>query len=629
MKKYILFIFLLLITISTATAYTTTNIQHYMTSGDALADVSNQSAIYDSHQGYLYYANPARLPTSLVSGIQGNSLRFTTGFTTQWSGANLGNETNLTLENDNFAINYWIKVYGVYSRQGIEFSAFKANTVNQNVALEMNINVSNIRQITQYVYGGSSSVKVLNNTLLNVWNMYTLSYNLTNKQFQLWVNGVDYGLFTAYDLPATIDVVRFKLYDQAIDEILFLQETLNQSEVDSLYNSGVGLNYAETLANADDYTGGNVTEFTYFCYNSTALCNSGYYDDVNATYYCYSGQLEDCALGCAIDNPAYCTGSPPQQANTTLFENAVFSQNQCVVSAGTDYLCTNSIYNNVSNSFLCNIDDIIPCQAGCINHVLDTNNSQFWLYDMTKTCNTIYSDVITGLNMECTLFWTTQSLIASYLQNIFGQTCNSYDNITIPYTYCTDSLTQSEIFTAYPSDTFYTEGQCKVVAGNNQCTLNAYSCADNLNQQKCINDTDTGFTKWNVTKNCGDTKGYQCILGSCIYVSSTNGTGTVVTPTDETLIFGLSISNFLLSILIIGFTFFIFLGAGLMAQDRMGMTFALIGGLILSLIELIYFAFIGWLPAWIVVIVILVSGGIGVVMVRNLFTSGSGGGDGG
>jgi hypothetical protein len=48
-------------------------------------------------------------------------------------------------------------------------------------------------------------------------------------------------------------------------------------------------------------------------------------------------------------------------------------------------------------------------------------------------------------------------------------------------------------------------------------------------------------------------------------------------------------------------------------------------GLVFSIGFLIYFAVLGWLPAWILILMMLVSAGIIVLIVRSMVTGGNGG----
>lgn len=186
---------------------------------------------------------------SYISGKIGLGYRFDSS-----DKANITSTNNfVTNENNNFTINFWYKKENDPSNDvqivGISKGAVSGNIrylIQQYSATDPKGRIRFI--MDKYISGGLVSVistSVLDNSS---WYMVTATYNGSNKNMKLYINGTQEGSGTFTQTgttPLTAPLLISNSHptrnlNYTIDEFSYWNQTLTQFEIDELYNSGAG-----------------------------------------------------------------------------------------------------------------------------------------------------------------------------------------------------------------------------------------------------------------------------------------------------------------------------------------------------------------------------------------------------
>lgn len=298
----------------------------------------------------------------------------------------------------------------------------------------------------------------------------------------------------------------------------------------------------------------------------------------------------------------------------------IFSRQQCIIASGTDYLCTDSFYNDATNSFYCNIDNITACDYGCIEVLYDNTTKDINYFSYAKSCsvlNTIIQAPSFGYTFFCDSFW---GLILSQ--------CYTSSTVTLPPQACSDSKISPLITNA--SHSYYTRGYCAPQNCTDECeTDNLYSCYDEHFQQKCTIGED-GCKHLNITQEC--MTGDICVLGNCILntnISQGQTSGLLPGETDTSVLnfinslFGTSGSSmgakalvaFGVTLIAVVLTVIIFSATGLI---EMAGLFAIFETIIFTVL----FALLGFYPLWLTIVFAILAAVAVVLFVKAIFING-------
>lgn len=314
--------------------------------------------------------------------------------------------------------------------------------------------------------------------------------------------------------------------------------------------------------------------------------------------------------------------------NYVEIDGSKFYDAICVESTGSyaDYLCNSSIWTEAYGGWqlYCDVEDLIYCDYGCINTFQNQQTGQFYYYSYTKTCNELLQ---TPLNyLKCTPFW-----IAEFLG--FGSgtnTCLTADWVNIPSASCSNYQVW-DILEAFPTNTFAVAGQCREQPDLNEgdygacnigatCSiLGAKTCFDNRNDPyKCTNVS--GCFTW--VKNDTCSTGESCVNGECyaIPTSDDDNIGRVTEDQKDLWDNFLGIdtdsgtNRFLIAILSIVICGIIGVGISFAVGNASGSSLPLFlsGGitLLMILLPFFYFLYIGFIPFWVLLLIIIIGGAI-------------------
>jgi hypothetical protein len=318
--------------------------------------------------------------------------------------------------------------------------------------------------------------------------------------------------------------------------------------------------------------------------------------------------------------------NPPSLDSFNIGGNT-FSSKQCVVSANQDYLCNNSYYDITTNSFLCDIDSIIPCDAGCISILSDTTNSKTYYTSLIKTCSSIKHNTPFGLfKVNCDVFWSVNKLFGTSSQLLtacYGSGANLLETQCLDDSYSQESGISP--FITYPNSTWSTQGQCLDTTCTNECTQeNFTTCASYSTIQRCIR-YDDGCLHQNITLSCG--VGYTCRSGSCFDIKLVLNNFTDLPPEQENEVNngGLSCKNipittrYLIVLFSVLAIFGSFVVVGFSTNTIKSST---ILGIVVSSFAFVFFAIIGCIPVWVIIMLIIIAVAGAILIGKSAQSSG-------
>lgn len=478
MKWILMMIFLLALT--SVSAYSVDNLIAYysfdnQTNLSVITDDTGNSPLY---LGRFATINNFTINTSTSGvafssdGINNNSLRYTNVTSDD------NYESNLIINLSSFTLNFWLSNLSFVGTSDTIIK-MRNGTIGNEALLHdyvfKQVSVVGLRGMGTGFRGNSQDTEV--NLSINVtnWTMVTIGFNSPTNSLTLYVDGIYRSGNTILYTPQLLDVFDIvRISYGNVDEISIWDEQLSILDIQTLYDTR---SYASVIGNA-----------------STTNINS--------------------------------TTSINYTENYTLIDGNYFSKFQCVNSANVTYVCNNTIYNPLDNSFGCNLDDLDKCDDDevCLTYIFNSNKSIFNYFNPLKTCtqiNTIMSELQYLPKLFCTAFLLTSPPLYTLFQSLYDYNCTQFNYYTISESYC-DETTINNFIGENPLDTYYTEGQCQKKNCVNFCSNNTYKCGSLQVSLVCSIQSD-GCTDWTLNSNCrsGDICNFATGLCSPIIKNNT------------------------------------------------------------------------------------------------------------
>lgn len=586
MNKNILIIpILFLLTIFVVNAYNTNDLVAYYSYDSNTSFIVNNVSLNYNLIGDDYCYNLNTTNKKHVNAITFNGCTNLTGLVTAFDDY---------FFNNTFSINVWEYQYGYTGTQkGLclsNTSAFTESTSgfkNGTFCLAYLVGT----KFRSDEYGGTHNTifSASDNLTISSWNMLTLTYN--NGLWKYYRNGV-FVVNGTYTLTNNFKYLKLpSLFPYgSIDDGSIWNKTLSQTDITTLYNANSGLDYTETLNGGVNYSVSNTTNTTY----------------TNDTF---------------------------------LIGNNTFSKQQCInIGNGLDYLCTDTFYNPYDNAFYCNLNNTIPCgtNSSCITNLFDNTTQELFLINDIKDCSQI-TNLFQTINLKCLLI-RTENVLWNSINPLFVLLNNNYDyNCSVlnyypisTTTYCIDSSV-NDILVSRPNDNFYTSGECVSQACTNFCTPNTYQCGSLSQSQKCTLQGN-GCYDWTVNENCKSGDICKNTYGTCSPIITNNtcginadcpqGSGCVngvciVGQSSTSWLDGGNLNKgfkYLIVLFVILVTFGCFVVVGFQSGVIRGTT---ILGIIVSCFELVMFAVLGWIPVWLIIMLIILGVASAVLIGRS------------
>jgi len=435
-------------------------------SATSVANVINNS----QYNGTLYNMNAA----NFVAGKIGDGLEF------DGSAESFNNTESYYISNDAFTISFWAEPDDV--------------SVTEHKVMEATGNLDIIvKTITSkwQTYVGAAWVDI-GTAEANVWQHIVLVYN--GSQMNTYKNGVNSNNYTGTIVPVTSrqpvfgsDRTQNFYYDGMLDEIGIWNRSLTDAEVLQLWNSGDGISYGTgaapplviTLDSPEDdsvlsavgsnftanYTvtsSYNLTNVTYYVWNSTGVFNNSVFFWLNGTTNTTTSYIDDFTIGAYKWNAFVCYDDT-SSVSACEFEATNFSFN--VGALINDEYWENETYETAREVYQINI----TLFAGSTLHSvkLNYNGTNYTVSDIVNTAGDNYTftkaiDVPLNFNSFAndtkTFYWnfvyvddeevqTSQTTTTNYQNNSFIvlNICNAtYAQTAVNFT-LTNELTSAEI----------------------------------------------------------------------------------------------------------------------------------------------------------------------------------------
>jgi hypothetical protein len=653
MKAWIFFVIFFL-TLTSVSAYSNATLKHYMTFGDGISET-----IYDSRNGYVFInalcsGSCISKVLNTTSGINGNALwyeekqsvyKIMSGSAT---GENLPNDYG---NNNSWSINFWMNSKYISQTESSQpqytlfgFSIYPALSVWQNNNMRgfiFNKNTTGTTSLSEYRYLTGSSwvlLKTFNTPMLhNTWHMVTITLNASENIVRVYLDSVFIDSYnnTQNDWAYNSTFLRFpSLSNRTLDEYsVWHSAVLSQDDITFLYNGGNSLNYFQTMAQTNT-TALNYTWYSDFCFDAVTLCHYGYYDDALSSFACPEANMEECDISCVPDSTAYCQLDINDIG--MLSNNTIRSKNQCIGTDGvTDFYCSETYYDNETNVYYCNADNVSRCSPSCNTLLVDVTTGTTMIKPYSKSCSDFTQSVLGSIRYYCSRSLTIFGESYELPSLIFPiGACNiAYGYINIPKGLCSDTE-YDQYITDNPTHEIYSEGQCyNETAFGDLCVLGDRICNSQTSYAICIN-TSSGGTVYNST-NCPSGEvcsGGSCIVASAICWSDNDCSEGLVCDANQRCVnsssSGISAGYKLMIGLILMLSVFLlfFLPSISFGMMKFGFIAGVVGALFVMICASIKaFPVIGGtIPAWIVFVIALISILLSVIIVA----SGSGGQDG-
>lgn len=548
LNKYLLFMpILLLFSVCFASAYDISNLKHYYSFEDVSTSLISDS--YSSSNFTLLYS----IYNSYIftGGLYNNGLsRTTTG----------GNDyfSNMTLLND-YSINFWFKSNGlggtIISLTNQSNNAQSSNSINYQL-----VPTSSLASQRNYSSGVTSFI-ISNISSTTNFNMLTITWKNNTKILRIYQNGIILAIGnlsngTRYKNNGSlfIDQKRMQLQFSGtpiIDEMSVWNIELDEFSVSNLYNNGDGYDYNYTIL------GNNISPPTNINHTFDGYYHNYCWFYINCVDYNVSNQVCDddvykvCTLSCADNFDSYASVGLENQ--TASFSAQCYNDTSYYQYPSYVGINGSLIYNYCFGEYLC------------------------------KTLN------VTA-NNTCPDYWNGQPNKIDCRQQTGSLVAECFDT----YTYYTGLGT-------YPPNNDYT-GYCSEC--ETDClTENATSCYDINTVQRC--QIYRSCLKQFSIETCSNTQ--YCSLGQCIKNISQSSINQVTNPcTTGSYTLGCGISNGIKYIMVL-ITILIIIGSFTAIGYTMNMiqgSFTV--GVIVAFFALIMFTVFGWLPAWILVALLIV-----------------------
>lgn len=564
MKKIFLFLFIMLTSIYFVNAYSNVSLQHYFTFDDGTG-----ASAYDTLNGALLISSRS---WTQIDGKVGHGLYSNPYLSNPVS---FYNTTFFNFGDNSWSVNFWTYSSGSTGYPNVIYGYQNSN----DYATASVYNATGLKYVYSLIGGSTSSTQYCTNCIYSpnyVWYMVTITYNLGDYKGKIYINGNLTANISAQNIASGRNYFIIKAWETGYDEMSIWNTTLNDSDIQILYNNSQGLNFVETMASGTGYqAGGNFSQ--------------NFSNQTNAT-----GNI----------NNSIVTGN----YNFTI-GYITFSKNQCYTDSLPDVICNQSYYFDPTTTDFygshigCPDDSLSFCPNGtlCVNTIYDATTHDLYEAPNNQTCTEVNATLF-NYKILCSPFIINNGL-RDLLFVLFGYNCTAPSFYTISSNFCTNN--KYDVINANPTHNWFVEGQCQ--AGSNcavRCDLNDIKCnTDNTGYQKCI-QTASGCFAWNTTL-CPTN--YECFGGECVYNPAPPSSGTGGTSAGSTsplsagakigIIFFMMLTLILLG-LAVGYM------SGLMSLGLMTGTFMVLMLLIASAIP--SFPLIGgFTPVWFAIMMFL------------------------
>lgn len=439
MKHTLLSLLVLLVMTGSVFAYNTDDLHAYYSFDD-----SNTSIIIDEYSTNLSIISGSGVVSG--TGIQGNAFVWNSSATTVYNST----FSSINFTSDTWAINLWLyHNASTGTQKPFRLGNLSSNLVSGNGLHALFVSVPSPYLRFRDEWNTSRNYVTGLGTALSTtsWSMLTIQHDGSGT-YDIYLNGVYLDSSASYFINSSIyylmvGAVPFDI----LDEMSVWNDTLNVFDIATLYNSGNGLNYTNTLLGS-----ANQTNATPLCIDTQYLCNVPLL--VGTDVYCDVDAYEYCSGGCVNVNT---TGTLTGECTNTC-------ENECMIDGYTECESLNSrqVCGNYdsdaclewSTGYSCAIGEVCTGVGNCVtnNGTGLSSNPSFSVISYSQSDDTTVYVINPSDNKMVTVssknflhiqnFAILTSSITSYSQ----RACNYVETLasTTPSFIVNDSATASQ-----------------------------------------------------------------------------------------------------------------------------------------------------------------------------------------
>lgn len=325
-------------------------------------DVHAGINLYQSSELYTFTSYGGKQNTSLYRGAVGGLITNSLAFNNGESSFSINFWLNQSSDPDNnnrVGVFYYSNTYGFY---------LDGNTTG----------INNFRHIVNGIEVASTTINTTAKGLCTYNNfcMITYVYDISTYRAMVYINGIHAINFSTSNIPSSSYLFLY-LEDSSFDELSVWSSTLNQTDINSLYNSSYGLNYfyTEDLSIGEPIIPSTISYTLYdICipsiYGTQSLCHNLFVTN-DSSPVCNITDLVPCPLGC-IDQTGYWESINSSPATLNYSGECGFCPNPCSYSGQLS--CENNYIKkcNLQENGCLAWEFKSICSGECINNSCNT-----------------------------------------------------------------------------------------------------------------------------------------------------------------------------------------------------------------------------------------------------------------